>query len=461
MLADMRTGSNFLEENLNQFADLRCHGELFNPLFVGNLGRDEKFGITINERDRNPAALLEAMIADDPAVLPGFRLFSDHDPRMIEHCLADRAAAKIVLQRNPLESFISNRIAAATDQWRMTNVRTRRKAEIAFDADHFAAYLNERLAYQRRITRALQVSGQTAFYIHYDDLHDVEVINGLAAYLGSGERIDRIFNRLKKQNPGSLLSKVTNPEEMQAAIARMDLLSLARIPNYEPRRGPAVPSYIAGTAAPLLFVPVRGGPIVPVRRWIAAHEAALGGPGLAEPFNQKTLRHWKRNAGPFAAFALIRHPVARAYAVFTRRVLSPPGKSRDLKRILARVFEVELPDEPAQMDAPARAAAFKGFLRFIAANLQGQTALGVDAAWASQSAIIEGVTRHSPLHRLIREPEAETGLAEIEAELGLAPQPFEAEEQPGLAEIYDDEVEALAHDAYMRDYLAFGFGRWG
>ena len=39
--------------------------------------------------------------------------------------------------------------------------------------------------------------------------------------------------------------------------------------------------------------------------------------------------------------------------------------------------------------------------------------------------------------------------------------------QPGahatdrLAEIYDDEIEQLARDAYQRDYLVFGFSDWG
>ena len=35
VLAGMRTGSNFLEANLNQFPDLKSYGELFNPHFVG------------------------------------------------------------------------------------------------------------------------------------------------------------------------------------------------------------------------------------------------------------------------------------------------------------------------------------------------------------------------------------------------------------------------------------------
>ena len=31
----MRTGSNLLERSINQFPGLHCHGELFNPSFVG------------------------------------------------------------------------------------------------------------------------------------------------------------------------------------------------------------------------------------------------------------------------------------------------------------------------------------------------------------------------------------------------------------------------------------------
>lgn len=463
MFADMRTGSNFLEENINQFADLRCHGELFNPGFVGNLNRDEKFGIDKAARDREPLTLIDAMVDDDPAVLPGFRLFSDHDPRVIAHCLRDPSCAKVILRRNPLESFISNRIAAETDQWRMTNVKTRREVKIRFDAARFEAYLAERLESQASIQHELQVTGQTAFNIHYDDIHDLDVLNGLARFLGSGERIEKIFNRLKKQNPGSLTSKVSNPDEMEAALARMDLLRLHRIPDFEPRRGPMVPGYFAGRAVPFLCIPLRGGPVGAVRAWAEAHERAAGGEGLVDGFNQKTLRHWKRNAGHYASFAVVRHPVARAHAVFASKVLGPRDESRDLLRLLARVFDVEIPQDPSEMDDDARRAAFKGFLRFLGANLSGQTALRVDPLWASQAAVIEGATHVSPIHRLIREADAETALGEIEADLGLVPQPYAPDPDmapAALAAIYDEEIEKLARDAYARDYLGFGFGNF-
>ena len=35
VFAEMRTGSNFLEANLNAFEGISCHGEAFNPFFMG------------------------------------------------------------------------------------------------------------------------------------------------------------------------------------------------------------------------------------------------------------------------------------------------------------------------------------------------------------------------------------------------------------------------------------------
>ena len=35
VFAEMRTGSNFLEANLNAFLGIKCHGEAFNPHFIG------------------------------------------------------------------------------------------------------------------------------------------------------------------------------------------------------------------------------------------------------------------------------------------------------------------------------------------------------------------------------------------------------------------------------------------
>lgn len=41
------------------------------------------------------------------------------------------------------------------------------------------------------------------------------------------------------------------------------------------------------------------------------------------------------------------------------------------------------------------------------------------------------------------------------------PVPVPNEAPYGLAQIYDDEIETLAQEAYPRDYTMFGFAEWG
>ena len=70
-------------------------------------------------------------------------------------------------------------------------------------------------AFQIRLMHGLQTSGQTAFYIDYDDIGDLAVLNGLAAWLGVPARLAQVDDTLKKQNPAEIADKVVNPAEME------------------------------------------------------------------------------------------------------------------------------------------------------------------------------------------------------------------------------------------------------
>ena len=61
VFAEMRTGSNFLETNLNAFDSFECHGEAFNPHFIGYPNKTEIFDVTQNMRDADPARLIGAI----------------------------------------------------------------------------------------------------------------------------------------------------------------------------------------------------------------------------------------------------------------------------------------------------------------------------------------------------------------------------------------------------------------
>jgi LPS sulfotransferase NodH len=459
MLANMRTGSNFLEANLNAMEGITCHGEAFNPHFIGKKDQIEACGITLDARESDPARLIRTLESSAPG-LHGFRLFHDHDARVLDMMLADPACAKIVLTRNPLESYVSLGIARATGQWKMGDARKRREGLARFDAHDFATHVEDLHAFQRRILHALQSTGQTAFYIDYDDIGDIGVLNGLAAWLGSPTRLEAPVDTVKKQNPEPLSDLLENPGDVAPGLALLDRFNLTRTPNFEPRRGPALASWSAATGARLLYLPLRGGPETGVTTWLA--QASEGrAPGLVEGFTQKALRDWQEANPGFRAFTVLRHPLPRAWAAFCLRIL--PGETRDIRNRLKNGWGAPIP-APERVDRMTNddlREAFTIFLRFLRANVNGQTSLRVDPFWASQSAVLQGFAAIQHLDMVLREDRLAQGLAFLAAETGATVSPYAPDPAPpGLPDIWTPEMEDLSRDAYARDYAAFGFGPW-
>lgn len=460
VFAEMRTGSNFLEASLNDLDGVACLGEAFNPTFVGHQGCDDLLGVTLPQREADPIDLL-ARIRSQPG-LAGFRFFHDHDRRIFDAVMPDPRVAKIVLTRNPVESYISRKIAAQTGQWKLTNVRHLRSAQVAFDGAEFAEHVADLQAFQVEILRGLQVTGQTAFWIAYEDLADVDVLNGLAAFLGVGARLSAPNGKLKKQNPEPVPDKVTNPEDLSRAIAALDRFNLTRTPNFEPRRGPGLPGFTAAAQAPLLFLPIACGPRRSVLTWLAALDGVQVD-GLQRNFTQPGLRQWQAAHPGHRSFAVLRHPLARAHAAFCDCILS--GRFDRLRDRLVKLHEIPLPpaDDLSGYGPAEHRAAFAGFLQFLKANLAGQTSVRVDQAWASQGALLRGIAQAVVPDVVLREDRLDDGLERLAAELGLDSPPHAAEPADTpftLDRIADPGLEALARDAYRRDYEEFGFGPW-
>lgn len=466
VFAEMRTGSNFLESNLNALDGVACHGEAFNPHFIGYPNRDDLLGITREQRDDRPRRLLRAIrkMADG---LNGFRFFHDHDPRILPDLLADPRCAKIVLTRNPVESYVSWKIAQDTGQWKLTNVARRKDSTAEFDAAEFETHLAQVQDFQILVQRGLQTTGQTAFYIGYEDLNDLEVMNGLANWLGVGAGLDALSKTLKRQNPEPLSAKVANFPQMQDSLARLDRFNLTRTPNFEPRRGPVVPGYLAGARTPLLYLPIPSGPEAAVVNWLCALDR-VERDALKTRFTQGALRDWMAERSAHRSFTVIRHPLARAHAVFCARILpTGEGSMGRIRRLLQRSYGVVLPNAwpDASYDRNAHYAAFAGFLRFVRANLSGQTTVRVDGNWASQAQCLQGMAEFTLPDMIVREDEMQTYLPPLAMQAGhpAPPDPVAvANTAPfSLAEVHSAELEMLARDAYERDYVMFGFQDWG
>ncbi len=455
IFGEMRTGSNFLEMNLNRLSGFHCYGEAFNPYLLGNHTNDTLCGFTAAQRDENPLGLLAALRAQTEG-LSGFRYFHDHDPRVLDAVLNDPACAKIILTRNPVESFISWKIARQTDQWRLMNTRRHTTVQPTFDISQFERHLEKIQSFQMLLLNRLQTAGQTAFYLDYEDIMDVDVLNGIAAFLGLKDRLKTIDSTLKKQNPEAIEDKVTNPEDMAAALARMDRFNLTRTPNFEPRRNAGVPHYLGLDAPAVLFLPVAGAPWQGVQAWLKSQ-----GP-ISTDFDRKSLRQWKEARPGYRSFTVLRHPLARAHEMFCAFLSS--NLQPDLRPYLAKFHFLPL---PAQGQAFASdddfRTAFLVFLNFLKRNLAAQTGLKVLTQFASQTAILQGFSAIGLPDLIIREGDLPRDLGRLADDVGLpaphiAPDP--APSYPSLASIYGPDLDTAARAAYDKDYTGFGFGPW-
>lgn len=466
IFAEMRTGSNYLESNLDLFPGLKTYGEAFNPWFMVRPKMQELFGVTVEMRNADPVLLIERM-KEHSAGMPGFRFFSDHDPRVFDHIMDDPRCAKVVLTRNHVDAYVSRKIAWETDQWQLNDVHDVVKKQARFVPEEFEKLFNRFKEFQLKLMGRLQRSGQTAFYIDYEDIQDIAVINGLAKFLGETTEITEFADTFKKQNPEALEDKVVNYAKLVETVQKFDFFDLGRIPNFEPRRPPMVPTYVTGAQAPLLYLPIQATPVDQVQGWLAAIDG-VAPEALEDGFNQRNLRKWKREHPEHRSFTVLRHPAARAHAAFCRHFLNKgPGAYRELRGVLREQYDVPFPEGPepgADWDKEAHRSAFLAFLRFIKRNLDGQTAVRVDGSWASLGATLEGFSSVLTPDYVLRESALADGLACLAADVGvaapaIAPTP---EDRPfTLAEIYDDAVEKAVRKAYQRDYMLFGFGDWG
>ncbi|PIE16139.1 MAG: nodulation protein NodH [Rhodobacterales bacterium] len=459
VLAEMRTGSNFLESNINSIDGLTCYGEAYNPAFIGYPSKADLLGVTKAMRDADPVRLLEVM-KDKTEGLPGFRFFHNHDQRMIKQFLPDARCAKVILTRNPLESYVSWKIAQATDQWKLTNFKNQRTAQIVFDKAEFTAHLDALKAFQLRLLKGLQISGQSAFYIAYEDIPDIEVLNGLAAFLGVEGRIKQVSKSLKRQNPAPLRDKVQNYDEMVAALTDIDHFNLNHTPNFEPRRGPVVPSYLAAPDAPLMYMPIKGAADQHIRKWLTSFGEQSE---LLADFTQKTLRKWKRSHPGHRSFTVVRHPVLRAHAAFCDYILSTgPGSYAEIRDRLRQNYDLPIPEGAVDdsYDRRAHRAAFLAFLRFLKDNLTGQTSIRIDPAWCSQAQVLQGFSNFMSPDMVLRHEQLPQGLEQLVQQIGVSMPtlPDEETDHPvPLSDIYDAGIETATREVYQRDYMMFGY----
>ena len=473
LLANMRTGSNLFEQNINLYDSFSCNGELFNPSFVGFPNQENYCGMDTVDRDRDPFKLIRKMVAQNNDTLPGFRLFSDHDRRVLNYVLEDETCAKIVLTRNPLDSYISYAIARKTDQWKLSDLHKRKTAQVDFDILGFKSYVNALSEFAKKIRMTLQKTGQAAFQLSYTDLGQLDVFNGLSQFLESEEELEGLKEKIKRQNPEGLSEKVNNYKEMMEQVKSINFLDSGLPEFHEPERHAAAKNFIVGETAPLLFQPIGTYGQYVIENWMSSHCDGQLSSGL----KQKEIFEWLRSHPSRVSLAMLAHPVVRAHDAFNKHIFQSGDSGFPwIRKILIEQYNVKLPDavlcetlnrgalDSIGYDVEDYRQAFKKFSKFLNGNLKGQTRARIDHSWASQTAILDGYTKAVHPDYLLRDNTYKNALQLIEDQLGLpniTVGDIDLDEAAfSIEQVYDEEVEELIAKAYSRDYMNFGFKSW-
>ncbi|MGB1212279.1 MAG: sulfotransferase family 2 domain-containing protein [Pikeienuella sp.] len=389
----MRTGSNLLEYTLDSYRGLTGVGELFNDAFVGKPNGDPYLGVSLAERNRDPLGFLADVIEAEKGV-PGFRIFPGHDAQAMDHAARDPACAKIILRRSPVDSFISLQIAKKTGQWMLKKEENRRLVKVHFDIAAFEDYRDELAAHYAALRRKMHLAGQVPFEISYEDLRDVDVINGLARFIGAKEQLKAAPQKIQRQNPPAWEDKVSNADELRSYIG---VAPAKTVFDTAPPRFVATEKLVASRGFSLIYAPVPGAGAEAIRSFIreAETQAGVSGKPLANGLNEAHIARRRRRGG--FAFSFIRHPALRALDVFQRRfVATGEGTFPSILEVLIQRYGA--PDAAKMFeDRAAFGVGFDAFIAFIADNLAGRTSVREDPSWASQVALLAAFAREAPV----------------------------------------------------------------
>ena len=225
ILAAMRTGSNLLQSNLNQFKDILCLGELFNRSFVGvNIpGKWNKdfAGYTredVERRNRDRMVFFDTVYAEAKDKIFGFRMFKGQDDKLLDIILQNKNCRKVILRRNDLDSFISLQIANKSRKWLSRNPDRIQADKVRFSMRKFLQYIDQNEGFYSRCESVISDTGQECYEIQYEQVKDLQELNRLVKFIGSRCRKQGIKERIFKQTLPGLAHKVVNYEGMIQAL---------------------------------------------------------------------------------------------------------------------------------------------------------------------------------------------------------------------------------------------------
>jgi hypothetical protein len=219
LFAHARTGSNLLASLLESLPGIDMRYELFNPKSVAAPGMARRPEL-VAERDADPLGFLNRLIADSPGPVFAFKWLRGHTQAVREHVIGDPAwRVGILYRENALAVHASGLAAAAAGAYRNAPAAQR---PIPFDGKVFRVFVTNYRRFYIELFAELDAAGRGYALIEYQHLQRHALVRNFARHLGI-EPSEPMESRDVKTGSADILSRFSNPEDVQATLSDMGL----------------------------------------------------------------------------------------------------------------------------------------------------------------------------------------------------------------------------------------------
>lgn len=221
VLSTPRTGSSYLCSLLDSHPQLCCHPELFSHDWV----HATRVGPAIVDqawRDLEPVRWLDAVIAESIAHDPswraiGFKLHLLQKPSVLERILFEPGFTILLVDRaDRLAQYASSKIVDETRQYTSRGPGAPQSATVRFDLAEFETFAREHEDLYHMV-RTLVRGRADVLELDYDLLLEPGTHRRVLEFLGVDPTVTMSAPE-RKQNPGNVLARFSNPEEVVAAL---------------------------------------------------------------------------------------------------------------------------------------------------------------------------------------------------------------------------------------------------
>lgn len=240
IITQSRSGSYLLVDILNQVSGIRCHPEIFKPSLL-ELDADLKGLVkwSVARREERPIQYMLTILNIGKYEAVGFKLFPNHNKRVLNHVTSSNAIHKVLLLRHPVSRYISQLRAEATGVWVDKNRGADAESSsvsFTFESERFEHFLQHHERFASRNAAAATANPASYTLVDYEEVISLRALERICRSLGVPP-VDTatITPSLQKQTKEPLPELVSNYNEMKAYLVEKHpgLLEQSGCPHLE------------------------------------------------------------------------------------------------------------------------------------------------------------------------------------------------------------------------------------